>query len=103
MVTAKRRIKIKFFIAEKYHKGIYNVNDFCYDSVMALSEQDIRQIIKDHCDRDGRENVAKELKVSPSYISMLLSKNDPRPVTAQIAERLGFTLETSVHKVFLPQ
>lgn len=68
---------------------------------MAYSETDIRQIIKERCERDGRAKVAKDLKVTEAYLSMILSKTDPRPVTETMAEKLGFRLETSVSKVFL--
>jgi len=68
---------------------------------MALSESQIKDIIRERCDREGRAALAQALNVNPSYISMILSKRDPRPITESIAEKLGYRLETSVSKVFL--
>lgn len=69
---------------------------------MAYSESDLRQIIKDRCDREGRQTVADDLVITTAYISMLLRSDDPQPISKPLAEKMGFTLKKAVQKVFVP-
>lgn len=68
---------------------------------MAKSESELRELIEAECKRDGRKAVADRLEVTEQYISMLLNKDDPRPISAQIAARLGYKREMAVNKIFV--
>ncbi len=68
---------------------------------MAKSETDLRDIIKERCEKEGRAAVALALDVKPAYISMILSKTNPRPISEDIAKALGYRRETAVQKIFL--
>ncbi len=52
---------------------------------------------------NGREATAAALVVTPQYISMLLHPTEPRPVSALIADRLGYTREAATTVLFVPK
>lgn len=67
---------------------------------MAISEQELKDVIRAKCADKGRATVAELLGVKPQYVSMLLSKTSPRAIPAKIAERLGYKMHVAQTKVF---
>ena len=66
------------------------------------TEQDLRDMIGERCKQQSRQQVANDLDVEVQYISMILSKKNPRGISADIAEKLGFKRHVAVQKVFEP-
>jgi len=68
---------------------------------MTKTEADLREIIQFKVKQTGRKEVALDLGVTESYVSML-THNNKFPISSKIAERLGYRIEKAVTKLFLP-
>lgn len=71
--------------------------------VMNKTETELREIISQQCKEKGRQAVAESLKVTPQYISMLLRKDNPRGISKDVAEELGYVRESATTILFVPK
>lgn len=68
---------------------------------MVLTEHEMRQHLKAMCNKwskagDGQAALAARLNLSPQYMSQLLAGT--RPITRNIADRLGYDVVVKVEK-----
>lgn len=68
---------------------------------MSKTESEIRELIGMKCKNSSREAVAKELQVSESYLSMILNTDNPRPISKNLADSLGYTMIVATQRVFV--